>query len=374
MEATVFSAQLAIMQALHILVGLGSVALLGLILWEVFETIVLPQRVSRRLRLTRIYFRALGWGWFTLGQRIHSYQRRENALAVFGPLSLLLLLALWASLLIVGFAGLQWALGSALSAPEGQPSFATDLYFSGTTFLTLGLGDVSPRTPPARFVSVVEVGTGFGLLALVIGYLPVLYQSFSRREVSVSLLDAHAGSPPTAGELLRRRPPGHSERSLLRVLGEWERWSAELLESHLSYPVLAYFRSQHDNQSWVAALTMILDACALVQACQGQVSDELAEQAHDTYAMARHVAVDMTLYLRLPKARKLDRLPAAALAKLESALAEAGLTLGPAEEEQLVRIRHQYEPYLAGLAAFLVMPLPPWVPEAGALDDWESTA
>jgi hypothetical protein len=173
-----------------------------------------------------------------------------------------LLLILWAALLIVGFAGLQWALGSALAAPEGQTSFATDLNYSGATLLTLGLGDVSPRTPPARLVSVVEVGTGFGLLALVIGYLPVVYQAFSRREVSVSLLDAHAGSPPTAGELLCRHPPGRRERALLRVLAEWEQWSAQLLESHLSYPVLAYFRSQHDNQSWVAALTMILDACA----------------------------------------------------------------------------------------------------------------
>jgi len=362
------------MYGVQILVGLGAVALLGLILWEVFETIVLPQRVSRRLRLTRIYFRTLGRGWFALGRRIPSYQRRENVLAVFGPLSLLLLLVLWATLLIVGFAGLHWALGSALTTPAGRPGFATDLYYSGTTFLTLGLGDVAPRTPPARFVSVVEVGTGFGLLALVIGYLPVVYQAFSRREVSVSLLDAHAGSPPTAGELLRRHPPGRRERTLLRVLGEWERWAAELLESHLSYPALAYFRSQHDNQSWVAALTVILDACALVQACEGQVSDELAEQAHYTYAMARHAAVDMALYLRPPKARELGRLPAAASAALRSALAGARLTLGPAEEERLIAVRQQYEPYLARLSAFLRMPVPPWVAEAGALDDWESTA
>jgi hypothetical protein len=362
------------MFVLRIVVGVGAVVLLGLILWEVFETVVLPQRVSRRLRLTRIYFRLLGGAWFALGRRIreHHYQRRENFLAVFGPLSLLMLLALWAVLLIVGFAGLQWACGSALTTPEGHASFATDLYFSGTTFLTLGLGDVFPHTGAARFVAVLEVGTGFGLLALVIGYLPVLYQSFSRREVSISLLDAHAGSPPTAGELLRRHPPARRERTLLRVLSEWENWAAQLLESHLSYPVLVYFRSQHDNQSWVAALAMILDACALVQACEGQVSDDLAEQAHDTYAMARHLAVDMAIYLDLPKAERVQRLPPDVMAELRAILAQAELTLGPSEVERLATMRKAYEPYLMKLSTYLAMPLPPWVARPGVPDDWES--
>ncbi|HEX6818251.1 MAG TPA: potassium channel family protein [Ktedonobacterales bacterium] len=358
----------------HVLAGVGSVVLLGAIVWEVFETIVLPRRVSRRLRLTHIYFRVLWRLWRVRGRRIHSYQRQENFLAVFGPLSLLLLLVVWASLLIVGYAGLQWALGSALIIAEGQSSFWADLYFSGTTFLTLGLGDVIPRNDPARLITVIEVGTGFGLIALVIGYLPVLYQAFSRREVSISLLDAHAGSPPTAAALLARHPPGRRQRILLTILSEWERSTADLLENYLSYSVLAYFRSQHDNQSWVAAIAMILDACALLLACEGQVGDELGEQAHYTFAMARHLTVDMAIYLRLPKARMERRLAADELATLRSALAEAGLTLGSEEEARLAVLRGQYEKYLATLARYLVMPLPHFVPAPGEHDDWESTA
>jgi hypothetical protein len=360
-------------------VGICALALVVTVLWEVFETIVLPHRVSRRLRLTRIYFR-LGWhAWSALGRRLRSYQRRENLLSVFGPLSLLGLLTLWALLLIVAYAGLQWTLGSPLAsagAAGGRPGFGTDLYYSGTTFLTLGLGDVTPISPLARLITVLEVGTGFGLIALVIGYLPVLYQAFSRREVSISLLDAHAGSPPAAGELLRRHAPGERPEGLLRVLQEWERWAADLLETHLSYPVVAYFRSQHDNQSWVAALAMILDACTLVQVCAGQVPDELLQQAHYTYAITRHAAVDLTIFFRLPMRRGralVDRLPAAELEALRAALAEAGLRLDGPGEQQLAARRKEYEPYLALLGRFLLMPLPRWAHEAGVLDDWEST-
>src|SRR5205823_221885 len=148
------------------------------------------------------------------------------------------------------------ALGGSMSH-----SFGTDFYFSGSTFFTLGMGDVAPQSNVARALAVIEAGTGFGFLALVIGYIPVLYQSFSRREVSISLLDARAGTPPTGVELLRRHDGDMEE--FTRILIEWEKWSAELLESHMSYPVLAYFRSQHDNQSWLASLTAVLDACAL---------------------------------------------------------------------------------------------------------------
>jgi hypothetical protein len=159
------------------------------------------------------------------------------------------------------------------------------------------------------------------------------------------------------------------------VLSEWENWAAQLLESHLSYPVLVYFRSQHDNQSWVAALAMILDACALVQACEGQVSGALAEQAHDTYAMARHLAVDMAIYLDLPKARTVqERLAPATLAELQAVLARAQLTLGLTEGERLTKMRKAYEPYLMKLSTYLAMPLPPWVARPGVPDDWESEA
>src|SRR5205814_8108714 len=211
----------------------------------------------------RAFYRLLWTPWSAAAKRIPPGNRRENVLMVFGPFSLLLLIALWALGLIVSFALLHWGLGSQLTGPDARSGFGVDLYMSGTTFFTLGLGDVTPRTTLARALTVLESGMGFAFLALVIGYVPLISQAFSRREVSISMLDASAGSPPTAAQLLRRhfRDDDADIRGLFR---DWERWSAELLESHVSFPVLAYFRSQHDNQSLVAALTTILDVCSLV--------------------------------------------------------------------------------------------------------------
>src|SRR5215469_2346973 len=219
------------MFVVRLLVILVAIFLLGTALWDLFETVVLPRRVSRRCRLTAVYFRGTWRIWSSVARHITSIRQREAILAVFGPLALLSLLMLWVVLLIVAYALLLWGLGSPLHAVSAPSSLGTDMYFSGTTLLTLGLGDVLPASSSARIIAVVEVGTGFGVLALVIGYLPVLYQAFSRREVNISLLDAHAGSPPTAGALLGRQPPIRRAKRLSGILAAWETWSAELLET-----------------------------------------------------------------------------------------------------------------------------------------------
>jgi hypothetical protein len=364
---------------LHILAAVVAVLLIAGALWDVFETVVLPRRIPRRFRLTRIYFRSTWMAWSSLATRIRLSARRENVLAMYGPLALLLLLVMWAALLIVGFGLLEWGLGSPLAA-DGRPvTFGTDLYFSGTTLLTLGLGDVVPMTGAAEVLAVVEVGTGFMLLALVIGYVPVLYQAFSRREVRISLLDAHAGSPPTAGALFLRHPPNRRSRRLTVILTEWERWSAELLESHLSYPVLAYYRSQHEEQSWVAALTMIMDACALVLACENlsAVDEDLTEQAAYTFAIARHAAADLAqvFFVAPAKLDLAERLPPADRRHLHDALVQMGLTGDVSNVQvELDALRRLYESHVAGLAHFLLLELPPWMPQQDALDDWQTSA
>src|SRR5712692_3533397 len=188
---------------MRILIAILGVALVFLVLWDAFETIVLPRRVVRRVRLTRMFYRATWRPWSAMAIWISPGRRRETYLGYYGPLSLLFLLSVWAAGLVLGFALLHWGTGSGLNRPGETVRFSTDLYLSGTTFFTLGLGDVTPRTPLARALAFLESGMGFGFLALVIGYLPVLYQSFSRREVNITLLDARAGSPPSAEELLR---------------------------------------------------------------------------------------------------------------------------------------------------------------------------
>src|SRR5205814_1966242 len=244
---------------------------------------------------------------------------RSGLLSVFGPLSLFGLLSLWAIGLILGFALLHWSFRTALSFPHDvDDQFSTYVYFSGTTFFTLGYGDVVPTRAGGRTLSVAEAGIGFGFLAMVIGYLPVLYQTFSRREITISLLDARAGSPPTASELVRRLAAAGNLTAVRPLLIEWESWSAELLESHLSFPVVSYYRSQHDNQSWIAALTMILDTSALLIAT---VDGSVGRQARLTFAMARHAAVDLGIVFRAPLLPPpSDRLTSASLRRMQESL------------------------------------------------------
>jgi hypothetical protein len=341
------------------------------IIWDAFEAIVLPRRVTRRLRPTRMFYRVTWRIWSTVARRMPMSGRRETYLSFFGPLSLLVLIAAWAASLVVGFALVQNGLGAGLNVAGGG-SFVDYLYLSGETFFTLGLGDIVPASRLGRGLVVLEAGIGFAFLALVIGYLPVLYQSFSRREVSITLLDARAGSPPSAEELLRGSLNDPDE--LTALLREWERWSAEVLESHLSYPVLSYYRSQHDNQSWLTALTTMLDASAIVVV---GVHDTCARQAKLTFAMARHTVVDLAQVLhRAPIDSSPDRLPATELVRLRAGLAATGVVIagGVGADDKLAELRRMYEPFVAALSEYLLMPLPAWRVGASAHENWRSTA
>src|SRR6202011_1306575 len=239
----------------------------------------------------------------------------------------------------------------------------------------LGLGDAIPRVPLARFLLVAEAGLGYGFLAVIVGYLPFIYGSFSRREVNISLLDARAGTPPTAGELLRRYSYPEGQKALRDLLEEWELWCAELMESHLSYPVLAYFRSQHDNQSWIASLTAILDVCALAMV---GLEGMCQYQARMTFAIARHALVDLSQVFSAPPAKeeKINRLPAEALDQLRKRLHIEGFVLADGDKalEELTRLRNLYEPYALSLAEYLRLELPPWIKGVVAKDNWQTTA
>lgn len=344
------------------------------VLWETFETIVLPRRVTRRFRLTRLFYR---WSWkpWTLLASLRKPRERDSLLSYFGPISLILLLALWAVALVLGFALIHFGARTQFLGTNFPNRFGNDLYVSGTTFVTLGLGDLAPASGLGRFLIVLESGIGFGFLALVIGYLPVLYQAFSRREVTISLLDARAGSPPTAAELLRRHSGPHGTDALLQLLKDWEHWSADLMESHLSYPVLAYFRSQHDNQSWIGSLTAILDVCSLAMI---GIDGMCEYQARMTFAIARHALVDLSqIFAAKPvSASTTDRLPPELLEHLRGHLKQNGfiLTHGDAANTQLAHLRSLYEPYAIALSRHLWMELPPWIKDGVIKDNWKTTA
>lgn len=351
------------------------VAVIAVILWDVFETIILPRRVTRRFRLARAFYR---WTWRPWRAIACALSRRKNLresfLSYYGPLSLLMLFVVWAVALIFGFAILHYSAGSAINlAPNQHRGFWSDLYLSGTTFFTLGLGDVTPRTEAARIITVFEAGLGFGFLAIVISYLPVLYGAFSRREVDISLLDARAGSPPSASEMLHRTAQRDDPRAFEESLRDWEKWAAELMESHLSYPVLCYFRSQHNNQSWLAALTTVLDVSGLLIA-YGQGT--LKWQAKLTFAISRHALVDLAQVLNTPP-RDFDeeRLPAAELQRLRDLLVSAKLSeCCPEEDQRFAHLRRMYEPYARALSDRLLMAIGKWAPEAHIIDNWKTSA
>ncbi|HEX4592043.1 MAG TPA: potassium channel family protein [Gemmataceae bacterium] len=352
---------------IQLLASVVGLCLIGSVLLDAFEAVVLPRRVTRRYRFTRAYYRTSWRAWRWLADHIPAGGQRQSILSIYGPLSLLGLFWFWAVGLLIGFGLLQFAV-----APDGR-GLGETLYLSGTTFTTLGYGDVTPAGAAGRVLAVAEALLGLGFLAVVVGYLPVFYQAFSRRELTISLLDARAGSPPSGAALLLRLPPKRG-RATNRFLEETERWAAELLESHLSYPVLSFYRSQHDNQSWLAALTCSLDAAALTLTVAAGAD---RQQARLTFAVARHAIVDIALVLRLqPVPAAYDRLPPARLTELLAALRSAGWTVRDDEPAaaKLGELRGLYEPFAQSLADFLRLDLHPVWADPGRPDNWQTSA
>jgi len=292
----------------------------------------------------------------------------------------------WALGLIFGFACVQYGLGEHLSLGNEKITFGKVVYLSGETFFTLGYGDITPNNATARALAVMEAGMGFAFLGVVIGYLPVIYNSFAAREIEISLLDARAGSPPSAAEFLLRLGCCPEQTVLDEIFRDWERWCADLLSSHISYPVLVFFRSQHSNQSWLSALTVMLDVTSLVMT---GVEGIHPDQAKLTFAMARHAAVDLAQVVKAEYSpHDAGRLTAADLTRLRVELAGHGVTLndgtnndgtgndgakhaGADAPERLAELRILYEPYLHALSRRLLMTLPPWIHTDRKKDNWQ---
>ena len=353
-----------------LVVGLLAFLLLAITAQDAFEVMLLPRRVLRQLRFVSIFYRVTWAAWTALTLRFTRGERKEHLLGIYGALSMVLLFSVWIAGLMLGFGLLLWAIEAAVGVTP-QPTLGDQLYLSGVTFFTLGYGDLVPHSGLARLLTIVEAGTGLGFIAVVIGYLPVLYQLFSRREAAVIRLDGRAGSPPTAVGLLQRHGGEDGPGQIGIMLREWETWGSELLESHLSYPMLAYYRSQHADQSWLAALTVVIDCCALILVGIDRVPPL---QARMTFTMARQILVEMAQAFGVAPSRYEggDRLDHPTFRVLEKALADAGFDWETTEaEELLAALRATYEPLLDGLASYLLLPLPGWMPDDADRDHWE---
>ena len=360
--------------AAHILSVVFGLLMVQAVLRDAFETVVLPRRPAQRRRITMLYYRLTWPPVRRLVQRL-SPSTGDVLLNYFGPVWILGLIAFWAGILILAFALIGWGSGSHYHIAVGTaPTFLWDLYVSGTTLFTLGMGDVYPLSAAARVIAVCEAGVGLGLLALVIGYVPVLYSAFSRREVMVSLLDARAGSPPTALELIRRAFDGVDAAPLVATLAEFERWGAELLEVYLSYPVVMYYRSQHDRQSWLASLVAVADACALLTSAG---DPRLARQARFTLEVLRHLLIDVTPYMGIEPHPPHDaRIDDAGISAIEEELVALGITMRDRASfaATLRTTLDSYEALANGIGEWLLTPIPPLVAAPAAIDDWEAGA
>jgi hypothetical protein len=377
---------------MHWWATIAGIVVVFLILMDAFETVVLPRRIKRHFRIASTFYKKTWRFWSRVGLHIKSPNRRETFLAYFGPLSLIVLMGFWAVGLIFGFAFMQYGLGEHLSLGNEKITFWKVLYLSGETLATLGYGDITPNNAPARALAVLEAFMGFAFLGVVIGYLPVIYNSFASREIEISLLDARAGSPPTAAEFLGRLGCCPEQTVLDQIFRDWEHWCADLLSSHISYPVLVFFRSQHPNQSWLSALTVMLDVTSLVIT---GVHGIHPEQAKLTFAMARHAAVDLAQGVNAQYSpHDADRLTSDELARLKTDLARHGvrlaisgavipatapaLTAGVAANDdagspdRLTELRILYESYLYALSRRLLMTLPPWIHNDYKKDNWQS--
>src|SRR6266851_4015123 len=358
---------------MHWWASIFGIALIFVILMDAFETVVLPRRIKRTFfRVSSRFYKKTWRIWTRVGRHIKSANRREGFLAYFGPVSLFPLLGFWALGLILGFACVQYGLGEHLTLANEKITFGKVLYLSGETFFTLGYGDITPNNGAARALAVIEAGMGFAFLGVVIGYLPVVYSAFSTREIEISLLDARAGSPPSAGEFLGRLGCCPDQTVLDDIFRDWERWCADLLSTHISYPVLVFFRSQHSNQSWLGALTAMLDVTSLVMTGVGDIHPD---QAKLTFAMARHAVVDLAQVVnaRYHPHEEADRLPPKEAQRLRAELARRGVTRADGAEapDHVEELRALYEPYAQALARRLYMTLPPWIHSEQRKDNWQ---
>jgi Ion channel len=357
---------------MHVFTAILGIVIILSVLLDAFETIVLPRKVQRAFRLTSWFYRNTWVPWVKIARHIRANNWRENFLGYFGPFSLILLLVFWAVGLIFGFALLQYGVGEHVRLGSEPITFGILLYHSGETFFTLGYGDITPVSGVARTLAVMEAGMGFAFLGVVVGYLPVIYSSFSEREVEISLLDARAGSPPSAGELLARLGCCPDPVVLDNIFRGWERWCADLLASHISYPVLCFFRSQHSNQSWLGALTTMLDVTSLVLA---DIEGIPKEQAKLTFAMARHAVVDLAQVVNARyDPHRQERLSDEGLEELRKYLANAGMRLkqDEAADQKLRKLQSLYEPYSEALAQRLMLTVPPWLRTEIRKDNWQS--
>jgi hypothetical protein len=338
-------------------IGAGAV-LLVVTLYDVFQSVVLPRPAVGRVRLSTTFINVCWRGWRRIAERPRKLQVREAALAAFAPMMIVALLVLWAFFLVLGYALVFSGLHDGLNP---QPdSFGTTLYFSAGRMLAFPVDGIEATGIAARTLTALEAASGFGLFALVISLLFSLFSSFQRRETAVVALDALAGAPPAGVQLLERCAADDMPDQLTTTFDEWRLWTVDVLESHLSYPLLFYFRSSHDNEAWANSFGAVMDAATLVLST---VEDVPIGHARLMYKVGGHLVADMRSYFKYAER---DDVPGVEREEWEQAcerLRRAGYRLREAQAawEEFSRLRSSYATWLNETTKYLGVPPAPWI-------------
>jgi len=334
---------------------LGGLALLLVVLYDLFQSVVLPRPAINKLATVRYLIRGIYWLWRWVGNRMSSVPRRERWLAAYGPVGVLTIFIAWGLALVLAYGLIIDGVRDQLRpVPD---SLGTSVYFSATTLVPLSYGDFVPEGVPARLVTISESATGVILAALAITLLFSLYESFQRREELVVTLDAFAGAPPSGVQMLEAAATHGMREELIKTFDDWRQWAAAVLESHLAYPMLVFFRSSHDNEAWLNSFGAVMDAAVLVMSAVEEKSEGPAKLM---YRVGNHLVEDLSWYFR----RWTPRSDTPVIERFEfdqawERLQKAGYRCKPADEAwtAFARLRSTYASPINGLArALLIIP------------------
>jgi len=327
----------------------AGVVLLPIVFYDLFQTVVLPRPAVRKFQLARYLVRPMWMVWRWVGLRSSSrVDRSEGRLAAFAPIALIVLILLWALGLILGYGMILYGVRDQFR-PE-LADFPEAFYVSASTLVPLAYGDFVPEQGFARFLIVLESANGvaFGAAAITL-----LFEA-------VVALDALAGAPASAVQLLETAAAPTMDGILKDTFEEWRKWSAMVLESHLAYPLLVYFRSSHDNEAWINSFGAVMDAAALV--ITSVEGDESHGAAKLMFTVGNHLVEDIAWVFRFQPATdpivERDEY-VAAIARLKAAGYNA--QDGDVHWQKFAKQRGRYAVPLNRMAQLLAAPPAPWV-------------
>jgi len=349
---------------MDVLAVVGGALVVIAILIDVFQTIVLPRPIVRsRIGIARglVYVTWRAWRRYCESSDVPAV--RERRLGLFAPSVVIMLLGAWIALLAIGFGMVFWGFRDEIHPRPAD--LWESIYFAGTSLLTIGFGDIVAISGPARVVALIAGATGLVLVALAITFVFSLYAFFQRRELLVTTLDERAGAPPSGVAFLETHGKLGMIDDLGRIFASWELWCAEVLDSHLAYPLLGFFRSSHDNESWVSALGALLDAATL---CVTTVEGVPLGPAKITRGVGAHLVEDVTAYFQLPH----EHGPGVERSEFDEArarLSAAGYRLRDADAswERFTALRAQYAGDLNAMAHFWSVPPAQWIGDRSTL-------